>query len=597
MKNLILVSLLCSIPLFLKPAYAQTKFLVSAEAIYDIPQSGSAKVTHNVSITNATTEFHATDFILSVRGAEVKDVVAYSVNDDLKSEILHGDGIDQIKVFFDESTVGEGNSFSFTIEYLDTSVVKRSGDVTEISIPKLSAETFDSYQLKLVVPASLGEVAYMSPPADNITQSDALKSYYFDTPEVFRAGVSAAFGQFQVFSFDLIYHLQNPLALPTKMEVAIPPDTSFQKVFYESLSPKPDNISQDGDGNWLASFKLAARERLDVRAIGTAQIFASPWKSTEINNPETYLSPTKYWQTEEGQIKELAESLSTPEKIYNYVVSNLNYNYGKVATGVERLGALDALKNPNDAICTEFTDLFIAIARASGIPAREVNGYAYTDNSALKPLSLVADVLHSWPEYWDGERQNWIPVDPTWEKTTGGVDYFSKLDMRHLSFVIHGVNPESPTSPGSYKLGANPQKDVFVSFGELPQTIKQSPVINISQRTNLPFQGLVLVAQIENPGPSALFSQKVELFYDEDKKYEDVLPQLLPFEKKTMEFSVPYGLVGNAMPEKALLIIGGSSESFKTSKNQALARDIAAVAFALVFFGFSMFVYFRRARK
>ena len=56
----------------------------------------------------------------------------------------------------------------------------------------------------------------------------------------------------------------------------------------------------------------------------------------------------------------------------------------------------------------EFTDLFVAIARAAGIPARESVGYAYTTNSRLRPLSLVTDVLHAWPEYYDADKKIWV---------------------------------------------------------------------------------------------------------------------------------------------------------------------------------------------
>jgi transglutaminase-like putative cysteine protease len=63
--------------------------------------------------------------------------------------------------------------------------------------------------------------------------------------------------------------------------------------------------------------------------------------------------------------------LKTPENIYKFVTNNLSYNYYRVKPDVERLGAKDALANPDEAICTEFTDLFITLARSAGIPARE----------------------------------------------------------------------------------------------------------------------------------------------------------------------------------------------------------------------------------
>ncbi len=54
------------------------------------------------------------------------------------------------------------------------------------------------------------------------------------------------------------------------------------------------------------------------------------------------------------------------------------------------------------------------------------------------PLSLIADVLHAWPEYYDQQQNVWVAIDPTWADTTGGIDYFSKLDLRHLTFAIQG---------------------------------------------------------------------------------------------------------------------------------------------------------------
>jgi hypothetical protein len=130
------------------------------------------------------------------------------------------------------------------------------------------------------------------------------------------------------------------------------------------------------------------------------------------------------------------------------------------------MGATQALANPNQAICMEFTDLFIALARAASIPAREINGFAYTTDARLRPLSLMADVLHAWPEYYDVQKQAWIPVDPTWEKTTGGVDYFSKTDLNHFAFVIHGEHSQYPYPAGSYKLEDSLGRDVQVGFGE-----------------------------------------------------------------------------------------------------------------------------------
>ncbi|MBM3464749.1 MAG: transglutaminase domain-containing protein [Armatimonadetes bacterium] len=53
--------------------------------------------------------------------------------------------------------------------------------------------------------------------------------------------------------------------------------------------------------------------------------------------------------------------------------------------------------------CTEHTLLFVALARATGIPAREVGGLAYVDG---------AFGWHAWAQIHDGHQ--WVSVDPTW---------------------------------------------------------------------------------------------------------------------------------------------------------------------------------------
>jgi transglutaminase-like putative cysteine protease len=57
--------------------------------------------------------------------------------------------------------------------------------------------------------------------------------------------------------------------------------------------------------------------------------------------------------------------------------------------------------------CTEHTRLFVALARASGIRAREVKGLVYANYGQGGPGLY----WHAWPEVKVGE--DWIPVDPT----------------------------------------------------------------------------------------------------------------------------------------------------------------------------------------
>ena len=144
---------------------------------------------------------------------------------------------------------------------------------------------------------------------------------------------------------------------------------------------------------------------------------------------------------------------------------------------------------------------------------------------------MVADVLHSWPEYWDREKGLWGPVDPTWGSTTGGVDYFSKLDLRHFAFVIHGADSEKPYPPGSYKLGPNPQKDVFVSFGSNQIAKYENVDIAIDPIDKYFLKNLKLKIRAKNNGNVAIYGANLKVYLDSQETVN-----------KTLEIIPPYGI-------------------------------------------------------
>ena len=333
----------------------------------------------------------------------------------------------------------------------------------------------------------------------------------------------------------------------------------------------------DSDGNWIAKYKLSSRQRLDVVASGQVQIFASirsyP-KPTEDSLNENLIE-TFFWQTTNPEIVNLAKTYNTPRKIYDFVSTKLKYDYSRVKANVERLGAVKALENPNSAICMEFTDLFIAIARAAGIPAREIDGYAYTENPEIQPLSLVNDVLHAWPEYYNFKSEAWIPVDPTWGSTTGGVDYFNKLDLRHFTFVIHGKNDSIPYAAGSYKLGSNPQKDVFVSFGSLPQERNSKLKIIASLDKFIPLIPNRLNINITNPGPVAVYSLRQRIFFDKNEvPNQNQVEILLPFQIYKSYIDIPFSFLATKTPDKVMLQVDGQEITVSTNKQQVIIYNL-----------------------
>src|SRR3989338_5486148 len=384
LRKIFLFLVLSFMFLVVPKAHADENFDISTNATYKVSENGLAHVTQRVQIRNKTEFIYTPSYAITTGMGDLINLRTYNNLGELPNKVTETkDGGKNIEINFSDKTVGLGRINEFTISFDTNLIARRKGSIWEVNVPGLSdPSSFVQYNITLETPASFGPPTIAKP-----------YRYLSD---------------------------QGPYSF-TKNEIALPPETSYQDIRIEKIVPEPEDTYQDEDGNWLAVYSLAPREKKTINAQVFAHVFAMP--IFDLAEPRGSISSAKYWEVNDPEIKKIAQKLETPGKIYDYVVSTLSYNYDKVESKNVRLGASGALKNPDFAVCLEFTDLFVALARAAGIPARSVEGYAYTQDSKLRPLSLVRDVLHSWPEYYDQERKAWIMVDPTWTDTTGGMDY------------------------------------------------------------------------------------------------------------------------------------------------------------------------------
>ncbi len=462
--------------------YAAGEFATTYDVVYDVGESGVTTVTEKVNLRNLTSEFYANQFRLIIGATQISDIKASDGGGAMQVTTEQKNTSTIITVKFNQQVVGLNKSWDWTLQFKSKDFAEKIGKVWEIRVPKVSeTSNLEGYNLTLAVPVLFGDPTIISPTPKSQTTTSGKVFLTFGKDQLKQSGVSASFGNQQLFDFDLSYHLENNNLVPILTSVALPPDTAFQDVIYQRITPTPLNVTVDDDGNYLAWFRLKRSEKMDVKAVGSAKLYTA----SKIKNPtldiklrKQYTQADKYWEKDHPQIiAKLTEILGTnppqdpAEKakiIYQYVVNHLKYDPRRLSDpsgGVERLGAVTVLNNPSQAVCMEFTDLFIALARSAGIPTRELNGYAYTSNTTIRPLSLTKDILHSWPEFWD-EKKGWIMVDPTWENTTGGVDYFNKLDLNHFTFVVKGVSSGDPIPAGSYKYLGQDFRDVKVDLSD-----------------------------------------------------------------------------------------------------------------------------------
>lgn len=459
--------------------FAAEEFATSYDILYDVDESGVTTVTEKITLKNLTSEYFAEQFKLTIGATDVSDVKAYDAGGALATSKEQKDTSTSITVNFNQQVAGMGKTLSWTLQLKSKDFAQKTGKVWEVRTPKISSTAnLEFYNLTLAVPQSFGEPSSINPIPKSQTSAQGKLFLTFDIDQLKSSGVFANFGTFQLFDFDLAYHLENSNWMPILTSIALPPDTPFQDVMFQRIDPKPLNVTIDEDSNYLAWYKLNRGQKFDIRVFGSAKLYTNS-KVRKFALSETqrnkYTKSDEYWEKDNPQIREklneilkensAADANTKTKLIYKFVVDYLKYDSGRLKDNIERLGAVTALNNPDSAVCMEFTDLFIALARAAGIPARELDGYAYTTNTTLRPLSLTRDILHAWPEYWDDSR-GWVMVDPTWENTTGGVDYFNKLDLNHFVFAVKGVSSKEPVPAGSYKYTGQDSHDVKVTLSD-----------------------------------------------------------------------------------------------------------------------------------
>lgn len=519
--------------IFLQKAHAQTNFSTFYDVSYQVSENEVTSVAIDVDLKNNTTDFYADSYNIQTGFDNITNIKATDLGGELKYSAKKNEKGTLLSFDFNQKVVGINKTQEFSLSFDSREIAKKYGDIWEINIPGVAnQEDYASFNTTVIVPKSFGNPNIIKPEALGLKSSQ--NSLSFSKNDLGKGGISIAYGDAQVYSFILSYHLQNKNLYPITTEIAIPSDNNYQSVLIDEMNPKPSDVHIDSDGNWLAKYKLLPSQNLDVTVKGLAKISYKPAVETLTKVQEQmFLLPQKHWESDDAEIKKLARELKTPEKIFNYVVENLKYDNSRVKEVQIRAGAKVALKNKNSAVCLEFTDLFIALARSAGIPARSVEGYANTSNSADRPLSLFKDILHSWPEYYDFKKGAWIMVDPTWQNTTEGIDYFNVLDFDHFAFVIKGADSEYPVPAGGYKIpGQKSTQDVevaatdiyvqklpvltaYTSFsksylGGFP--IKGEITINNDSGVLAPNQTVLVTSDRVRPSPQSLYFDKIPPF-------------------------------------------------------------------------------------
>ncbi len=151
-----------------------------------------------------------------------------------------------------------------------------------------------------------------------------------------------------------------------------------------------------------------------------------------------FLAATTAIQSDEVSIRALAKKIAGTEtdpvakatKLTRWVYTNLGKSMD--ANGSTALQVLATRKGD----CTEHALLFTTLARAAGLPAREVTGLAYVET----PDPVFG--WHAWSEIYDGRQ--WVTMDPTWNQV--------RVDASHIKFADRNDDYRWTSALGKLKL-------------------------------------------------------------------------------------------------------------------------------------------------
>lgn len=566
---------------FCPKIYAADEFSVSQKIQYQIDINGNASVIQDVELKNNFSQIYPKEYQITLSSGNITNITGNDNSGNIIKQISQPNDTTVINLVFNQPNLGKDQITKFRLNYNIPSLSEHKGSTWEIALPENQIpENQSQTEITINLPSSFGSLSFSSVTPKNLISLNNETQLFFSSNQK-NPKILLIFGDYQLFDFKFKYLLENSENKNQTVQIAIPPETDSQKITYTSIDPTPNNITVDPDGNYLAEYQLQPQQNFEVNISGQAKIIHSNSNHAEITH-NYYLKKDTYWETDNPQLIQIAQNLKTPKDIYDYVIKTLTYKTENIDTSL-RQGAALALQNPTQAICTEFTDLFVTLSRIKGIPAREVQGFAYSNNIKIKPVNTNTDVLHAWPQYYDTTKQAWISIDPTWGKTTNGIDYFTDLDPNHFAFVFHGLNSQTPFPPGGYKNNQN-IKTVSVEFAKTEIT-----------PDNLPLQikpvssGFFHIPQLKITNPNLHSISNLQISVD-GLNFQKAINQLPPL--STTQISLPQPpFLKSFLPQNYRLKINlnynNSTTTHLTVTNSSYWLNLSIIiAVVLTFIGF-----------
>lgn len=177
---------------------------------------------------------------------------------------------------------------------------------------------------------------------------------------------------------------------------------------------------------------------------------------TKFSDYKKYTSPEEKIESDDPAIinkaTQLFSDMTNPylkaKKAFEFVNSHMTYD---LLNGNK--SALNAL-NTGRGVCEDYSELYAALLRASGVPVRIATGYRIEPSEFDSTIINGSYYRHAWPEFYLPEY-GWIIVDPTFTYIYNGkkiIDYNNFANLSESSHFISGYDIDGTYRDGTLKL-------------------------------------------------------------------------------------------------------------------------------------------------
>ena len=381
----------------------------------------------------------------------------YSINKDevLEPTIHRRSGATDMVIDLDNTLISPQKPIILKVTYSAKSI---SNDFVLIS----SVNDTTTRKFTFTYPTNKGDVTWSSTPIVS-SKKIANNTQIITTPPK-TTTVKLLLGEGVVYTYAIDRNFVNTGDEMILSEIILPVNNSKQHILIEKIEPFPDKTYKDIDGNYILQYSIAPKSNMDVNITGYLLMKKSPypfplsysieknslWKISDnslIRNINRYLQEYELEITDTfldiEELKDGKDKEVVYKAIYQYVIENLKPNTLTLGslTGSERISGQEVLLKQAPSTSEAYADAIISIYRYYNIPSRMVIGYI-SNISNYHPDGIY----HYWAEYFDKEKNDWIPVDPFLEDYSNTTLW--NRDMHdHISLIYRYSNPNTPKLP------------------------------------------------------------------------------------------------------------------------------------------------------